>query len=295
MLPDGLVQQLAGRRVLATDLDGTLLRPDLTVGPVTKRAVADAVAAGLHVVYVTGRPPRWIRPVIRETGHAGTAICVNGAVELDLVAEQVTRRTLVDGEAAHEVALGLRREFGAAVRFAVERVALAPMTKADAEFGRGAPEEFALEDGYRPRLALPDGSPHLPLQDLLALPDVVKMLARLDGAQTEDFLVVADELASGRLEVTHSSSHTLLEFGPAGITKATALADLVERWGFTQRDVVAVGDMPNDLAMISWAGVGLAVADGHAATHAVADSVVPGPEDDGVGQVLGAMIALLEQ
>jgi hydroxymethylpyrimidine pyrophosphatase-like HAD family hydrolase len=47
--------------------------------------------------------------------------------------------------------------------------------------------------------------------------------------------------------------------------------------------------------MISWAGVGLAVADGHAATHAVADSVVPGPEDDGVGQVLGAMIALLEQ
>lgn len=295
MLPEGLPQRLAGRRVLATDLDGTLLRPDLSVGELTRRAVTDAVAAGVHIVFVTGRPPRWIRPVIRETGHAGIAICVNGAVELDLVEEQVTRRTLLDTDAARDVALGLRREFGADVRFAVERVALAPMTRADAAFGQGAPEEFALESGYRPRLAPPDDSPQLPLEDLLALPDVVKMLARLETAQAEEFLVAADELASGRLEVTHSSSHTLLEFGPAGVTKATALADLVGRWGLTQRDVVAAGDMPNDLAMLMWAGTGLAVADGHPQAKSVADWIIPGPLDDGVGRVLGAMIARTDQ
>jgi Cof subfamily protein (haloacid dehalogenase superfamily) len=295
MLPEGLPDLLPGRRVLATDLDGTLLRPDLTVGPATKAAIAQAVAVGIHVVYVTGRPPRWIRPVIRETGHAGTAICVNGAVELDLVDEQVVRRTLLDVDAAHDVALGLRREFGDGVRFAVERVALAPMTRADAAFGEGAPEEFALEAGYRPRLAPPDRSPQLPLPDLLALPDVVKVLARLDSAQTEDFLVAAGELASGRLEVTHSSSHTLLEFGPAGVTKATALADLVSRWGLTQGDVVAVGDMPNDLAMLLWAGVGLAVAEGHPQARAAADFVVPGPQVDGMAHVLHGMITAADQ
>ena len=71
MLSEVLRQELSGRRVLATDLDGTLLRPDLTVSDRTRRAIADAVAAGIHVIFVTGRPPRWMRAVAQETGHAG--------------------------------------------------------------------------------------------------------------------------------------------------------------------------------------------------------------------------------
>lgn len=297
MVAPEVAAAVAGRRVLATDLDGTLLRPDLTIGPKTQAAIADALAAGIKLVFVTGRPPRWMRAVAREAGHAGTAICVNGAVLLDLAREQVVSRTMIDAAAAHEVAQGLRSEFGDEVKFAVERVAVAPMPSNDSEFGAGSPTEFARELGFLPRLYPPDKAPTLPLPGLLELPDVVKMLARLElpaGADpmrvTDQFAAVADGLADGRLEVTHSSDHVLLEFGPAGVTKATALAKLVASWGMSAADVVAVGDMPNDLAMLEWAGVGLAVEDAHHRAKAAANHHVPGPLDDGVGRVLAAMI-----
>lgn len=292
MLSEVLRQELSGRRVLATDLDGTLLRPDLTVSDLTRRAIADAVAAGIHVIFVTGRPPRWMRAVAQETGHAGTAICANGAVLLDLADERVLARTTIEPAAATHVAQGLRERFGPLVHFAIERVAVAPMAPNTTPFGGGSPTEFALEAGYRGRLPLPDDSPRLPLADLLALPDPVKLLARLDpeASDTAGFLAAAQQLAADRLEVTHSSSHVLLEFGPAGVTKATALAQLVASYGLTRHDVVAVGDMPNDVAMLDWAGIGLAVLDGHDQAKSVADHQVPGPLQDGVGLVLRAML-----
>ncbi len=302
MLSPVLREELRGRKVLATDLDGTLLRPDLTIGEATRSAIRDAVAAGLHVVFVTGRPPRWMRVVAQEAGHAGTAICANGAVLLDLEQEQVLQRTTIDIAAAAEVAHGLRERYGPAVHFALERVAVAPMARTTTPFGGGSPGEFALESGYRGRLPLPEDSPRLPLADLLALPDPVKLLARLDdegagaGAgegegEGAEFLDAAERLAAGRLEVTHSSSHVLLEFGPGGVTKATALADLTAALGLERGDVVAAGDMPNDIAMLDWAGIGLAVIGGHRRARSAADHEVPGPSDDGIGLVLRAMLA----
>lgn len=292
MLSAVLQEELRGRRLLATDLDGTLLRPDLTVSDFTRSAIADAVAGGVHVVFVTGRPPRWMRVVAQETGHAGMAICANGAVLLDLADEQVLQRTTVDAQAVRDVAAGLRDAFGAAVHFAVERVEVAPMASATSAFGGGSPTEFALESGYRGRLPLPADSPRMPLPDLLALPDLVKLLARLesDAADPEQFMALAQQLSAGRLEPTHSSSHVLVEFGPGGVTKATALADLAASYGLTQRDVVAVGDMPNDVPMLDWAGIGLAVLDGHDSAKSVADHHVPTPSQDGVGRVLRAML-----
>ena len=289
MLSAVLRSELAGRKVLATDLDGTLLRPDLTIGGLTRAAIGDAVAAGIHVVFVTGRPPRWMRVVAAEAGHAGTAICANGAVLVDLAQEQVLARTTIDAAAAPDVAHGLREVYGPAVHFALERVAVAPMAAGTA-FGGGSPDEFALEEGYRGRLPLPADSPRMPLAELLSLPDPVKLLARLDHQDTGGFLAEAQRLSRGRLEVTHSSTHVLLEFGPGGVTKATALADLVASFGLAQADVVAVGDMPNDVAMLDWAGVGLAVLEGHASARSAADHEVPGPSDDGVGRVLRAMM-----
>ncbi len=284
MLSEVLRQELRGRKVLATDLDGTLLRPDLTVSDFTRRTIAAAIAAGIRVVFVTGRPPRWMHVVAQETAHAGTAICANGAVLLDLANEQVLQRTTIDAGAARDVARGLREQYGPAVHFAVERVATGRRPAA------GVPEEFALEDGYRGRLPLPEAAPRMPLDDLLAMPDIVKLLARLEGVELGGFYESAAALCGLRLEVTHSSSHALLEFGPEGVTKATALADFVATFGLSQGDVVAVGDMPNDVAMLDWAGIGLAVLDSHHLARSAAGHEVPGPVDDGVGLVLRAML-----
>lgn len=282
-LSEVLRAELRGRRVLATDLDGTLLRPDLTIGDTTRRAIALAAGSDVRLVFVTGRPPRWMRAVAVETGHTGTAICANGAVLLDLTDEQVLARTTIDMAAAARVAHGLRERYGDAVHFAIERVGVGPMPPQD------TPGEFVLESGYRGSLPRPPHAPLQPLPDLLAADNVVKLLARLNHDDAA-FWTDAEALSAGRLEVTHSTNRTLLEFGPGGVTKATALASLVADLGLTQRDVVAVGDMPNDVPMLDWAGIGLAVIDGHDAAKSVAAHHVPPPTDDGVGLVLLAML-----
>lgn len=282
-LSEILRAELQGRRVLATDLDGTLLRPDLTIGDTTRQAIRLAANSDVRLVFVTGRPPRWMRAVAAETGHTGTAICANGAVVLDLTDERVLSRTTIDMNAAADIAQQLRERFGRAVHFAIERVEVGPMPP------QGSIGEFLLESGYRGSLPVPPQAPLRPLPDLLAADNVVKLLARLDVDDAR-FWHDAQTLATGRLEVTHSTTRTLLEFGPCGVTKATALASLVSDLGFTQRDVVAIGDMPNDVPMLDWAGIGLAIVDGHDAAKSVAAHHVPTPTDDGVGLVLLAML-----
>src|SRR3954466_11806640 len=76
-------------RVVATDLDGTIVRSDGTISERTRRALTAAEQAGAMVVIVTGRPPRWLHGIAEETGHHGLAICANGALVYDLHSEEV--------------------------------------------------------------------------------------------------------------------------------------------------------------------------------------------------------------
>src|SRR3954453_21932086 len=76
-------------RVVATDLDGTIVRSDGTISPRPRGALTAAESAGAMVVIVTGRPPRWLQGIADETGHRGLAICANGALVYDLHTEQV--------------------------------------------------------------------------------------------------------------------------------------------------------------------------------------------------------------
>ena len=71
-------------KLVATDLDGTLLRSDSSVSPRSRAALEAAEAAGLVVVFVTGRPPRWMDPIVEMTGHQGLALCGNGAIVVNL-------------------------------------------------------------------------------------------------------------------------------------------------------------------------------------------------------------------
>jgi hydroxymethylpyrimidine pyrophosphatase-like HAD family hydrolase len=99
--------------------------------------------------------------------------------------------------------------------------------------------------------------------------------------------VVAEEVAT----LTHSSYDGLLEISAAGITKATTLAEVVGRCGHGAADVVAFGDMPNDLPMLAWAGHSVAVANAHDEVLAAVDEVTASNDDDGVAQVLEALFA----
>ena len=87
-------------------------------------------------------------------------------------------------------------------------------------------------------------------------------------------------------DLTFSYPRGLVEVSPAGVTKATGLAEVAQRHGVTAADVVAFGDMPNDLEMLNWAGLGIAMGNAHPDVLAIAGEVGPHHHEDGVAQIL---------
>ena len=260
-------------RMAATDLDGTLLRSDGTVSRRTCEAVRAAESAGIVVALVTGRPPRWMASVAQATGHAGVAICANGALLYDLHSEQVVGSTLLDASAALAAV--------AALRAAVPGLSFA------AEFAPG----FGHEASYRHGWELGEVDVRVGTAEEILTQPVVKLLARHPTMARDELLARALELVGADVTVTSSSTtEALLEISAAGVTKASALAGLAGRAGIPAAEVVAFGDMPNDLPMLAWAGRAVAVANAHPEVLALADEVTASNDEDGVAVVLERLV-----
>jgi Cof subfamily protein (haloacid dehalogenase superfamily) len=268
-------------RLLASDLDGTLVRGDGTVSAASRAALKQAAEAGLLVVFVTGRPPRWLHEIGDQTGHTGVAVASNGAVLYDLRTETVLRERSLPPQLLATLTADLRAAFPA-VRFGLE-------------YGTA----FGYEPGYRhdweinpsqDRHGNPIPVPRIaPLDRLLAVP-AVKLLAKNLAADADCFLATAAEVIGDRATVTTSSRHGLLEIAAPGVTKASGLAEVAISHGIGPAEVVAVGDMPNDVAMLSWAGRAYAVANAHPSVLAVADEVLPSNDDDGVAVLIKRLL-----
>jgi hydroxymethylpyrimidine pyrophosphatase-like HAD family hydrolase len=112
------------------------------------------------------------------------------------------------------------------------------------------------------------------------------MLVRNAGLSS-DAMVAALAPAVGDLaDLTFSHPRGLVEMSPPGVTKATGLAEVARRAGVGAADVVAFGDMPNDLEMLRWAGHGVAMGNAHPALLEVADEVTAANGEDGLALVL---------
>lgn len=262
-------------RMVATDIDGTIVRRDGTVSARTAAAFEACRAAGVDVVLVTGRPPRWLEPVLLSTGRVGTAVCGNGALVYDVVTERVLRSRTLDAAGTLGAAAALREAL-VAPAFAVETLAgfrreAAYVTRWDtgAERDVGRLEELVADE-----------------------PGVVKLLVRDEGQDPDAMLARARHVLGDSAVPTHSNARDcLVEVSAAGVSKAATLAELAAERGYGPRDVVAFGDMPNDAEMLAWAGRGFAVADGHPEVVRRAGGVAPACEDDGVAQVVEALLA----
>jgi hydroxymethylpyrimidine pyrophosphatase-like HAD family hydrolase len=230
-------------RVVATDLDGTLLRNDGTVSPRTLRVLRQAEEAGVEVFMVTARPPRFADALSSATGLRGTAVCSNGALVYDVGQRTVLTSRHLQIAAARQVADGL----SAVVRgvgFAVETghgVFSAPGFRAPFPRGRGSSAH-----GYLARRPLVAGYP-------------VRQAARL---------VRGSRCAN-----------------PLRVTKARALAAVCAERGVGAGEVVAFGDMPNDLEVLRWAGRGHAMENAHPSLLAAVPHRTLSNEQDGVAAV----------
>jgi Cof subfamily protein (haloacid dehalogenase superfamily) len=259
-------------RLLASDLDGTLLRPDETVSDRTREALAAARAAGITVVLVSGRPPRSLGPIAERIGVGGMAICANGAVVWDLDSGTMVDWSPLAAELATKLVHALRQAIPGAL-FAVEL---------ETGFGR----EAGWSDGLV--AARPD-TLEADALELISGP-VTKLLVR---HPTMAFAEVAERAraAVGDDAVVTWAGLRLVEISAAGVTKAFALERLCRRLGIAASEVVAVGDMPNDLAMLDWAGTGVAVANAVPEVLDAADEVTAANVEDGVALLLERILA----
>jgi Cof subfamily protein (haloacid dehalogenase superfamily) len=271
-----------GIKLVATDLDGTLLHKDGSVSERTRVALRAAADAGLPVVFVTGRPPRWLDVLVDDTGYVGVAVGANGAVLYDMTTEQVIT--------AHTLDEALMAELGTAIRAEFPRVQFA------VEYGAG----FAAEPGYvhdwqinppYDRRGVAIAQPRVgDLADIITEP-AVKLLAKDREVDADLFLAAATALVGGRATITHSSSFGLLEISAPGVTKATGLAEVADRLGVAPHEVAAIGDMPNDLPMLQWAGRSYAVANAHPDVQEVADEIVDSNDEDAVAQLIEGLLS----
>lgn len=258
-------------RLVATDLDGTLLRSDGTISPATAEALDAIELAGVDVVFVTGRPPRWMSEVVDSVGAHGMAVCSNGALVVDLKNGEIIRSRSIEPPLLEEVVNTIRRELPQ-VHFAVE-------------YGW----EFAAEPGYRaPEVAAPLSS----VVDVAGRP-APKLLVKDHGGDSDGLLAALNDLVGELVTCTHSGLGSgLVEVSAAGVTKASGLAELCAERGIRAADVVAFGDMPNDLPMLAWAGRPYAVANAHPDVLAAVRDRAPANDADGVARVLAELFDL---
>jgi hydroxymethylpyrimidine pyrophosphatase-like HAD family hydrolase len=277
----------AARRfdLVASDLDGTLLRTDDGLSARSKTAIHGAIATGAIFVYATGRPPRWVDPVVVDLGHRGFAVASNGAYVLDLSIDhehdRVVERVEIGPDAARD-AVTLIRSVVADIAFACD--------------GLGG---FAHESGYQTKFELPPYIRVAPVEELLDRP-YAKLLFRHPEMGPDMYAAIVE--AVGEIGVvtfgatpahgtgrTLPDAGTLIEVQAFGVSKAAGLRRVCERIGHASHGGVgamAFGDMPNDIEMLRWAEHGVAMANAHDDVIASADEVTASNDDDGVALVI---------
>jgi hypothetical protein len=254
--------------LVATDLDGTLLRSDDTVSERSQAALARAVAAGAAHIVVTGRAAPWARPVLDSIGYTGIAVCGQGAQVYDAGAHKLITSVTLDRQLAGIALAKVEAETGP-VAVAASRDGV----DGDVVFGPG----YRINEGL-PAVRVADHT------ELFSAP--LNKLYIQHPELTDDQLAEVARQSAGNLVGVTMAGEGIVELLPLGLSKATGLSLAARRLGVTKERTIAFGDMPNDVPMFGWAGYGVAMANAHPELKALADETTLSHDEDGVAVVL---------
>jgi 5-amino-6-(5-phospho-D-ribitylamino)uracil phosphatase len=269
-------------RLLAIDVDGTLVNSRDELTPATRDALVRAGRYGIHVVVATGRRYSRTLHLVEPLGISVPLVTAGGA----LVKDPIDHRTLYRAEFERQVLIDTLRTIEDAGYDAI--VNCDTYSEAiDFYYGRPDPrrpemaEYFALNPGcgrFWPNL-LTDPPPGVFAG--------FAMGTRQQMIQLESLL---HRTLPGRLSTSVLRSPRyrgfMCELAPAGVTKWSAIRRLAADWGISEEAICAVGDDVNDIPMIHAAGLGVAMGNALPEVKAAADRVAPGHDDDGLVQVV---------
>lgn len=257
-------------QMVAIDVDGTLLRSDGKISAATTAAIRDAVKAGKKVVLATARPPRGVQAICKHLGLTGPHVLHNGAVIYDVLAGQAHLHIPLPGALARQV-IAVARRHDPQVSIGVEVIDRFYTDRMDTQLGAEPSLDLSNAD-----------SSHL--EQVLG-GEVTKVMMLGDAGRLG---AIQDELATrGKGRLGFAFSHMrLLQVVHHVASKAEALDRLAKAWGIPPGAVMAIGDAPNDVPMLRWAGLGVAVVNAWDSVKAAARLVVPGQDEDGVAHAI---------
>ncbi|MDP5313348.1 MULTISPECIES: HAD family hydrolase [Streptomyces] len=260
-------------KLVATDLDGTLLRDDDTVSGRTREALAAVTAAGAAHIIVTGRAVPWTRHILDDLGYEGLAVCGQGAQVYHAGQHKLLTSLTLDRQLAGLALSKVEAEVG-------------PLALAASRDGLDG--EVLVGPGYR----VQEG----PLPTVLVEDPAEMWSAPLNKVYIQhpelddDALAKAARAAVGNLVDVVMAGPGVVEILPLGLSKATGLSLAARRLGVKAADTIAFGDMPNDIPMFAWARHGVAMANAHEDLKAVAQEITASNENDGIAVVLEQLL-----
>jgi Cof subfamily protein (haloacid dehalogenase superfamily) len=263
-------------RLIASDLDGTLLGEDGRISDRTLAAIQRAHERGIIVVAATGRSHRTAAPRLRPAPAIGTAVCSNGASVYDMDRQAIVRhRPIGDGivpdliaalrQAHSDVCFAWETEDGFGWEQAMLGLAPVHMQDGVSEGSRALEVHQSIDDVEPERLT--------------------KLLVGHPIIHSNVWLAEIGPLIPSNVQASTSGA-AFVEITGEGVDKASTLSLLCAELGVDAAEVVAFGDQSNDIAMLRWAGRGLAPANAHEAALEAADAVIGHHADDGVAAVI---------
>jgi Cof subfamily protein (haloacid dehalogenase superfamily) len=269
-LPAGFPREV---ELVACDLDGTLLAPDLVIRERTAAAISAARAVGIRFAIVTGRMYQSAVRYARAVGLDEPIVCYQGAAVVDPSTGEFLRHEPIPVELARE-AIAAVQEAGHGLNVYVD-------------------DELYVAD------VTPEAERYARFQHLELHPvgDLLAWLERpptklVSVAEPDEIDALKERMVARFGERLHVSKSLpiFLELSRQGATKGSGLAFLARLLEIGQERVVAFGDAENDLELLQWAGYGICVANGDPSVLGVADHVCPRADEEGVAQVLEAIV-----
>ncbi|MCX4725317.1 HAD family hydrolase [Streptomyces sp. NBC_01306] len=260
-------------RLIATDLDGTLLRDDGSVSERTRAALTAVTAAGAAHIIVTGRAAPWTRHILDSLGYEGLAVCAQGAQVYHAGEHRLLTSVTLDRKLAAVALAKIETETG-------------PLALAVSQDGLDG--EVLVGAGYRTSEGLLAVARFEDRDELWSAP--INKVYIQHPELSDDALAEIVRQSVGNLVDVVMAGEGVVEILPLGLSKAKGLSLAARRLKLTAADTIAFGDMPNDIPMFGWAAHGVAMANAHHSLKAVADEVTTSNEDDGIAVVLERLL-----